>query len=136
MWIANGFFVDRYSCRRRRRFGRLDGTAIGSCFHILLSLLLLMLLLVRRTIIIIIIMIIIVLVLVQINRPSLMNSLDVESLAQNADLAPRVPVGRNQHFVAVDHVVLERLAFQERVDVQRRVDECLQRVRMGAGGID
>lgn len=43
-------------------------------------------------------------------RPALARGLDVEAVAQDADLAPGVPVRGHEDLIPVDHVVLERLA--------------------------
>lgn len=53
-----------------------------------------------------------------VNAPAAADALDVETLAQNADLAPGVPVRRDEDLVAVDDVVFEGLLFEEGVDVE------------------
>lgn len=53
-----------------------------------------------------------------IDAPTAADAFDVESLTENADLAPRVPIGRNEDFVPVDDVVSESLLFEEGMDAE------------------
>lgn len=53
-----------------------------------------------------------------VNAPAAADAFDVETLAQNADLAPGVPVRRDEDLVAVNDVVFEGLFFEEGVDVE------------------
>jgi hypothetical protein len=74
-------------------------------------------------------------IFVQVQRPALADALNVKVLVERADLAPRVPVGGDEDAVAVDDVVLQRLALQQRVDAQQRVQQRRQQrlgvVRLG-----
>jgi len=53
-----------------------------------------------------------------VNAPAAADAFDVETLAQNADLAPGVPARRDEDLVAVDDVVFEGLLLEEGVDVE------------------
>jgi len=53
-----------------------------------------------------------------VNAPAAADAFEVETLAQNADLAPRVPVRRDEDLVTVDEVMFESLLFEEGVDVE------------------
>lgn len=48
--------------------------------------------------------------------PGLGDDLGLEGAAEDTDLAPRVPVGKDGDLIAVDDVVFERIALEERGD--------------------
>lgn len=60
--------------------------------------------------------------LVDVERPALRHGLGVEVAAQHAHLAPRVPVRRHDNLIAVDDVVLQRLALEKGCDSEGGVN--------------
>lgn len=71
-----------------------------------------------------------------VDAPAAADAFDVETFAENADLAPGVPIGGNEDFVAVDDVVSEGLALEQGVDAEGGMDQGGEGVGDGDGGVD
>jgi hypothetical protein len=61
---------------------------------------------------------------------------DVEAVSEHPNLAPRVPVGRDDDLVSVDDVVPEWLLLEDRVYPQAGVDQGGKLGGNRRGGVD